>query len=170
MIESSIPSTVRKRRSSSRKWGIESASIGAEPMKSKRFGEKWVVRLETGERVVETLTAFCEREKIRAGSFTGVGTCRGAELGFFDWEKKRYRFKTFKGDFEITALVGNISVLGGMTFVHAHVALGDREFRAIAGHLKEAETLATCEVVLAPLPGVLRRVRDAGSGTSTLKL
>ena len=139
-------------------------------MKIKRFGEGWVIRLETGERIVETLAAFCGKKKIRAGSFAGIGTCRGAELGFFDWEKKVYRWKKLKGDFEITALVGNVSLLEGKPLVHAHVTLGGRDFRAWAGHLKEAETLATCEIVLTPFPGELSRIPDAASGTSKLKI
>jgi len=139
-------------------------------MKIKRFGEGWVIRLETGERIVAALAAFCMKKKIRAGSFTGIGTCRGAELGFFDWEKKKYRFKKLGGDYEITALVGNISVLEGQAFVHAHVTLGGRDFRPWAGHLKEAETLATCEIVLTPFRAELLRIHDAASGTSKLKI
>jgi predicted DNA-binding protein with PD1-like motif len=124
--------------------------------------------METGEKIIETLTRFCERKRIRAGSFTGIGTCRGAELGFFDWEKKAYRWKKLKGDFEITALAGNFSVLDGKSFVHAHITLGDRGFRAWAGHLKEAETLATCETVLTPLPGELLRKSDPGLALNRL--
>jgi predicted DNA-binding protein with PD1-like motif len=124
--------------------------------------------METGEKIIETLTRFCERKKIRAGSFTGIGTCRGAELGFFDGEKKAYRWKKLKGDFEITALAGNFSVLDGKSFVHAHITLGDRGFRAWAGHLKEAETLATCETVLTPLPGELLRKSDPGLALNRL--
>jgi predicted DNA-binding protein with PD1-like motif len=139
-------------------------------MKSRRFGSRWVVRLETGEAIVEALEGFCRRTDIRAGSFTGIGTCRRAVLGFFDWEKKAYRWKRLEGDYEITALVGNVSLVDGKPFIHAHITLGDRQFRAWAGHLKEAETLATCEIVLTPLPGELRRMKNSASGTSRLKI
>ena len=137
-------------------------------MKISKIEGHQVLRLETGERIVETLTAFCGREGIEAGSFTGIGTCRGAELGFFEWERKAYVFKKFEGDFEITALVGNVSVFEGKPHVHAHITLGDREFRAWAGHLREAETLATCEIVLRPLPGELVRKTDPASGLNNL--
>jgi predicted DNA-binding protein with PD1-like motif len=138
-------------------------------MKNRKAGDSQIICLETGERIVETLTAFCGREGIEAGSFTGIGTCRGAELGFFEWERKTYAVKKLDGDFEITALVGNVSVFKGKPHVHAHVTLGDREFRAWAGHLREAETLATCEIVLRPLPGEPLRVRDRKSGTLDLE-
>ncbi|MBM3295031.1 MAG: DNA-binding protein [Candidatus Aminicenantes bacterium] len=137
-------------------------------MRYRKMENRYVLRLERGERIVAALTAFCGKRKIRAGSFNGIGTCRGAELGFFDGEKKVYHWKKLKGDYEITALVGNVGVLEGKPFVHAHITLGGRDFRAWAGHLKEAETSATCEIVLRPFPGELRRAFDPASGASKL--
>jgi predicted DNA-binding protein with PD1-like motif len=132
-------------------------------MKFRKTGGPYVLALSRGERIVETLAGFCGKETIRAGYFSGLGSCRGAELGFFDWNTKKYRFKKFSGDFEIAALQGNISLLNGRPFVHAHVVLGDKNFRCAAGHLKEAEVLAACEIVLVPLRTKLLRKLDTSS-------
>lgn len=139
-------------------------------MRFRKIENRYFLRLEKGERIIKALTAFCAREGIKGASFTGIGTCRGAELGFFDWEKKAYHYKKFSGDYEISALIGNVSLLDGKPSVHAHITLGDSEFRAWAGHLREAETLAACEIVLNPLPVELRRVRDPESGTTPLDI
>jgi len=133
-------------------------------MKTKRLGQTWLVRLDTGEPVVASLQAFCEKEKIPAAAVSGIGTCRNPTLAFFDWEKKEYHARTLTGDFEITGLAGNVSRFEDRAFVHLHAILGDPEFRAWAGHLREAETLAVCEIVLTPLPGGLVRRIDPKTG------
>jgi len=139
-------------------------------MRYRKFGPVYVIRLERGERIVESLTSFCDREGVRAATFNGVGTCRHAELGYFHIAAGTYDFRPFPEDFEITALHGNVSILEGKLRVHAHIALGDSNFHTWSGHLKEAEVLATCEIVLRPLEGELRRVREGDSGLTPLDL
>jgi uncharacterized protein len=139
-------------------------------MKFRKIGETYVLRLERGERLVEALTAFCGREGIRAGSFDGLGTCRNAELGFFHIDSGTYEYRIFAEDCEITSLVGNVSRLDGAPRIHAHIVLGDHAFRSWSGHLKEAEVLATCEIVLRPLDADLRRIRDGDTGLTPLDI
>jgi len=139
-------------------------------MKHKKLEEVYVIRLERGERIVEKLIEFCAKMNIKAGYLSGIGTRRGAELGFFDWETKKYSFKKFKGDFEITSFHGNISLFDGQPFLHAHIVLGDRDFRTWSGHLKEAEVLATAEIILTRLDGELVRKTDKKSGLNLLRL
>jgi len=139
-------------------------------MKFRKTGGHYVLSLSRGERIIETLTRFCGEKTIHAGYFSGLGSCRGAALGFFDWSTKKYRFKKFSGDFEIAALQGNVSLRQRSPFVHAHVVLGDKNFRCVAGHLREAEVLAACEIVLVPLRTKLLRKRNATSNTYPLSL
>ena len=139
-------------------------------MTYRRAGNRYVLRFETGDRLIASLADFCGKRGIGAGTFTGIGSCRRAELGFFDPKKKKYAFKTFRGPREIASLLGNISVMDGRPFVHAHAVLGRRDFRAISGHLREAEILAAGEVILTVLPGRIGRERDERSGTNQLKI
>lgn len=127
-------------------------------------GSLYLIRLQTGEGIIESLTAFCQRHKIKAAVFQGIGTCCRAELGYFRLSKKSYSFRTFRGDYEIASLQGNVSLLAGKPFVHAHIVLGGPDFASRSGHLKEALVQATCEVVLRPLPSGLRRKPDPATG------
>jgi predicted DNA-binding protein with PD1-like motif len=113
-----------------------------------RSNKTIILRLGKGDKIVESLAEFCRRRRIRSAYISGLGSCRGAELGFFDWEKKKYRFRKFRGDYEIAALLGNVRLKEGRPFVHAHAVLSGPDFRAVAGHLKEAKVLALCEIAL----------------------
>ena len=137
-------------------------------MKSLKRGDMYVLRLERGERIVEALTDFCERQGIRAGSFNGLGTCRNAELGFFIIERAAYEIRSFPEDYEIVALHGNVSLLEGKPLIHAHAVLSDGAFRCWGGHLREAEVLATCEIFLRPEEGDLPRGNNPQSGLRPL--
>ena len=41
-------------------------------MTFRKLGPVYVIRLERGERILESLTAFCEREGVRAAYFEGT--------------------------------------------------------------------------------------------------
>jgi len=139
-------------------------------MKSRQLGSVYIIRLERGERILESLTAFCDREGVRAAYFDGLGTCRNAELGFFHIAAGIYDFRLFPEDCEITSLHGNVSLLEGRIRVHAHIVIGDSGFRSWSGHLKEAEVLATCEIVLRPLAGELHRKKAGETGLTPLDI
>jgi len=137
-------------------------------MKHIKAGSTYVIRLDRGEKLVETLIRFCEKRKVRSAHFQGIGTCRRAELGYFRMGKKRYSFRTFRGEYEIASLQGNVSLLDGKSFVHAHIVIGGPDFLARGGHLKEAEVLATCEIVLSPFSRALTRKHFPSSGLKLL--
>lgn len=137
-------------------------------MRFRKAGGATIVRLETGERIIETLSALCAAEGIRAASITGVGTCVEAELGSLDWETKTHRPRRIEEHCEIAALVGNVSVQDGAIVVHLHATLADAECRSLSGHLHEAVIKATAEIVITPLPGELRRSRDPLTGLNLI--
>ena len=141
-------------------------------MRVARRGDLHVVRLDAGERIVESLRGLARSEGLAGASLAGIGSCRDPELGYFDAARGAYLFRTFAGDFEIAALLGTIGAQGedGSPAVHAHVVLGGPGFEALAGHLREAAVAATCEIVLMPLDGPLPRKREPGSGLNLLDL
>ena len=57
-------------------------------MDFKRFGDKYIVRLDKGEEVVETLTEFIKDEDIKLGRVTGIGAVDFAEIGLFYTKEK----------------------------------------------------------------------------------
>jgi len=53
--------------------------------------------------------------------------------------------RTYEGDYEITSLVGTVSVNG----VHLHMAISDNEGKGFGGHLKEGTIIhPTAEIVI----------------------
>jgi len=134
------------------------------------LGSSYIIRLDTGERVIETLRSLCERDAIGSGAFHGLGAVNEAELGHFDPSSNDYSWVKLSGSYEIVSLYGNISVVDGKPFIHAHVALSDNTFAVRGGHLREAVVSVTCEVTLTRFKDDIGRKRDEATGLFLLDL
>jgi predicted DNA-binding protein with PD1-like motif len=134
------------------------------------LGSTYVVRLDAGEKIIETLKALCERDAIGGGYFHGLGAVGEAEIGRFDPESNDYAWVRLPGPYEIVSLYGNITVADGKPFIHAHIALGDNTFSVRGGHLKEAVVSVTCEITLTRFRDDIARTKDAASGLWKLAL
>jgi len=134
------------------------------------FGPHYVIRLDAGEKIIETLKALCERDAIGAGFFHGLGAVEEAELGHFDPASNEYAWVRLSGPYEIAALYGNITVVDGKPFIHAHAVLGDNAFAVRGGHLREAVVSVTCEVTLIRFRDDIGRKKDEATGLSLLAL
>jgi len=134
------------------------------------LGSTYVVRLDAGERIVETLKALCERDAIGGGFFSGLGAVGEAEIGHFDPGSNDYTWIKLSGPYEIVGLYGNITTVGGRPFIHAHIALGDNTFVVKGGHLKEAVVSVTCEITLMRFKDDIGRKKDEASGLLKLAL
>ena len=108
------------------------------------LGTNYVIRLDAGEKVVESLLYLCEREGIGSGFFNGLGAAGEAEFGHFDPSSNDYY---------------------GKPFIHAHAALGDKTFAVRGGHLREAVVSVTCEVTLTRFRDDIGRKKDEAKGT-----
>ena len=126
-------------------------------MKYRKFGNTFVVRLDKGEEIIETLKKFCQENNIKLASFSGIGATNKVTIGFFETGKKKYHSKEFIGDFEIAPLVGNISTKDGETYIHAHINISSPNYTAFAGHLNFAIVSATCEIFINIIDGELDR-------------
>jgi predicted DNA-binding protein with PD1-like motif len=134
------------------------------------FGPTYIVRLDAGEKIVETLKGLCERDAIGAGFFSGLGAVGEAEIGRFDPESNDYTWVRLSGPYEIVSLYGNITVADGKPFIHAHIALGDDTFAVRGGHLKEAVVSVTCEITLTRFKDDIGRTKDGATGLWRLAL
>jgi predicted DNA-binding protein with PD1-like motif len=134
------------------------------------LGSSYIVRLDAGEKIVETMKALCERDGIGGGFFNGLGAVGEAEIGHFDPGTNDYAWIGLSGPYEIVSLYGNITTVDGRPFIHAHIALGDNTFAVRGGHLKEAVVSVTCEITLARFRDEIGRTRDERSGLWKLAL
>ncbi|MEO0078204.1 MAG: PPC domain-containing DNA-binding protein [candidate division WOR-3 bacterium] len=128
----------------------------------------YILRLERGEEVVETLCAFVRRRRIRSGFFTGLGAAQDITLGFFDQARRAYCQRTFRGDCEIAALVGNVAWDGREPICHTHAVISNRQLQTFAGHLFSARVTVTCEIMLVPGQVRVRRGPDPATGLKLL--
>ncbi len=133
-------------------------------MQYKKTGDCYLLRLDTDEEVVSGILRLADDRRIDCGVVSGIGTLHDVVLGYFDRRAREYLRRRVEEDCEIVSLGGNLGLKEGRPYAHLHVALGSRDFQAVAGHLFEAKGAATCELVVRALPGLLERQKDQASG------
>ena len=127
-------------------------------MEYKRIDDRhYVVRIDKGEEVLEQLTILCDKENIRAGEIKGIGASNKIEIGLFNILTKEYKTSIKEGMFEITSLLGNISVKDNNTYLHCHINFSDESLNVYGGHLVKCYISATCEIVVTVLNGNVER-------------
>ena len=105
----------------------------------------FVLSIEPKEELISQLLSFCKKQKINSGFFIGFGAVRSGIIGRYT--NKNYKWKKFSGEFEIGSLVGNLTIKDNELFIHSHVVLGDKNFKALVGHIKELIIYPTCEII-----------------------
>lgn len=138
-------------------------------MDYKKFGNKYVVRLEKDEEIVSSLGDLCEMEKIRLGTISGIGAVGKVEIGYFETKAKEYHSKVLKGDMEILNLNGNISEMNDEVYLHIHITIADDNLNAVGGHLNSAVISATGEIVIDVIEGKVGRKLDEDIGLNMLE-
>ncbi|HHV47200.1 MAG TPA: DNA-binding protein [Tissierellia bacterium] len=138
-------------------------------MEYRRFKDKYVVRLQRGEEIIESLTRLCRENDIKLGRVTAIGAANKAKIGLFNVETKEYHSKELEGDMEITNLSGNISRKDGEVYLHLHITLCDKDNRAFGGHLNMAVISATCEMIIDVIDGYVEREFDDEVGLNLFK-
>jgi len=106
----------------------------------------FLVRLPTGEDLLEALTSEFQKRSIRKAAFGVIGAVAGATLGYYDQAAKQYRNKEFQGHFEVLACVGNVSEKEGQIFVHAHALLAGADYICFGGHLMPGTPIFAAEL------------------------
>ncbi len=139
-------------------------------MKFKKINDTFMVRLDSGERVLETLKGFCTKNNIKCGYFFGIGSLDEAELAHYITRNKKYTFNKYKQPLEIVNLSGNIAAMNNEAYLHCHITLSDVEMETIAGHLKEGVVGATAEIVVVQLNSEINRKYDEITGLNLMDL
>lgn len=125
-----------------------------------------VVRLDPGDRVMESLETVRADADISGGFFTGIGAVDRATLGHYDTDTQEYTEETVEGQFEVTAFSGNI----GPDKIHAHIQLARRDFSTIGGHCSGARVSGTFELLIVPSGTTLEHVPDERTGLDVFDL
>ena len=136
----------------------------------KKMKDTYVLRLEIGEEIVESLKSFLRQTRVRSGYVTGIGACDYARVGVYKVAEKRYYEKEFRGEMEITSLVGNVSTMNGEEYVHVHINMADDTGAVHGGHLNEARISATAEIFIHDTEEELERFREESIGINLLRI
>jgi len=138
-------------------------------MEYRQFKDKYIVRLQRREEIIESLTKLCKENDIKLGRVTAIGATNKVKIGLFNVETKEYHSTELEGDMEITNLSGNISRKDGEVYLHLHITLCDKNNRAFGGHLNMAVISATCEMIIDVIDGYVDREFDDEVGLNLFK-
>lgn len=138
-------------------------------MEYRKVGEAYLVRMDPGEEILEQLERFARQEQIRLAAVQALGAVKEFTVGVFSVAEKQYHANNFQGTYEIVSLTGTIDTMGGDFYCHLHMSAGDDQGRVFGGHLNRAVISATCEMVVALLPGTVDRVRSEDIGLNLWK-
>lgn len=133
-------------------------------MEWKPVREGFLIRFHHGDDIVAGLLEFAREHGIVGAWVNALGAIEDPELGYFHLETRAYTRQVFPGDWEITAIVGNLGRLNGEPALHLHATIGAVDFTTRGGHLFAGRAGATCEVFLRDLGRPLERARDEAIG------
>lgn len=141
-------------------------------MQSKQTDAGYVLVLARGEELIATLTKFCTDNTIEGATFTGIGAIERVKIGYYDLGKKEYFFRDEAGIFEVASMNGNVALVEGKPFIHAHAVLSrcDESLECIGAHIKEAYVAVTLEVLLRVFDAPLERTLNDDIGLKLLNL
>ncbi len=102
--------------------------------------------LQKGEKLVDSITNFCQENHVTCAWISAIGAISKAEIALYDLSTKKYYQKIFNESLEIASLSGNITQKDQKIIAHIHGVFCNKKMEAIGGHLVEAIVSATCEI------------------------
>jgi predicted DNA-binding protein with PD1-like motif len=127
----------------------------------------WLLGFTHGEDIVNGVLDFARTQKIEGGWVNMLGAIEDPELGYYDLSTRTYTRRMFPGDWEITAIVGNLAWLGETPVLHVHATIGAPDFSTRGGHLFAGRAGATCEVFVRDLKTRVARAKNEAVGLAT---
>ena len=123
-----------------------------------------IISLSPEEEFIESFTRYCTEKKISAGYLTAIGACKKLKLAWYNLETKSYEDHEYSEDMEISGIIGNIALIDGKPFIHAHGTFAKRDLTVIGGHIRSMIISAACEVRLEVFEGKIERKHDEFTG------
>jgi predicted DNA-binding protein with PD1-like motif len=139
-------------------------------MRAGKLGGRYLLRLERGEEVLETLKKFTAKERLPGASLTGLGATDDVTVSFYDLRERIYRPYRRTGCIEILSLTGNIAWRGEEPIAHVHLIAAHETEGAFGGHLVSARVSATVEIKIEPYAARLERALVPEIGLPLLSL
>ena len=90
-----------------------------------QVSQGYLLRLDPGEEIVSSLTRLVEEEGVQLASVSALGAANDVTIGIFNTVEKQYYSHRYQGDYEISALVGNVTRKDGAPYLHLHITIGN---------------------------------------------
>lgn len=139
-------------------------------MRVKKFNNTYMIRIDKGEEVIESLKKICRDEKIQFASISGIGAADKVTLGLYNVPEKKYYSKELEGAYEITSLLGNVTEMNGEVYLHIHATISNKDLNVFGGHMNYCRIGATSEIVITLIDGKMGRVTDEETGLNILDI
>jgi predicted DNA-binding protein with PD1-like motif len=139
-------------------------------MQFQKVKNSYIVHVEKGEKVVESLTNFCKQNNIHSAQLAGIGAVKNIDIGAYDIDTKDYIHRVFDEILELLSFQGNIALKDGEPFLHAHITLGNHDMEVFGGHLFEMEVAAVGEFIIHDFQNETHRKLNEDIGLATLSL
>ena len=133
-------------------------------MQYKRFNDTYMLRIDKGEEVIQSLVTLCEKEDIRLAEVSAIGAADYAAIGVYDLGTGTYHREELPFFMEIASLAGSVTRMNNKPYIHLHTTLADQQNKTHAGHVIELRIGATCEMFVRTLPGEVIRKKDEEVG------
>ena len=133
-------------------------------MQYKKTDNVIIVRLGPKEEILSSLRKIAERENIRLAEVSAIGATCEFTAGVYDLKEKVFKPVHFQGTYEITSLLGSITLMNGQPYIHVHINAADEKGNAVGGHLSSCTISATCEMFIKVYEGEVSRVYDEATG------
>ena len=107
-----------------------------------------LMTLAKGDYINRTFESFAEIQGVGCAWLNGIGALENPEIGYYSIKDKSYNRKHFMGEFELTSLIGNITIKEGKPFAHTHITFSDTNYQVFGGHLFDAKITAAGEFIM----------------------
>ncbi|HYM61618.1 MAG TPA: PPC domain-containing DNA-binding protein [Thermoanaerobaculia bacterium] len=135
-----------------------------------RNARSYLLVFDTGDEIIETLTAFAAEQHLTCARFQAIGGLDRATIAFWNWDTKRYEPIGVDGQVEVLSLLGDIAASSQGPKVHAHAVLGHRSGATSGGHLLKGYVRPTLELFLTDSGDEVVRELDAATGLYLIRL
>jgi len=127
-----------------------------------------IYALARGARIPEDILKIARREKIATARVEAIGGVNRLRLAYYNSGEKRYEEHDYRGFFEVTSLLGNITTKEGKPFLHIHGNFGRRDMSVVGGHVITAMVFPILEVVITPTKNKALRRFDETTGLNLI--
>lgn len=138
-------------------------------MEYRRFDNKIVARIDSGEDIVDSLEHICVEEGVWTAQVTAIGAISQFTVSVFRTASKKYVSTDYTGNYEIVSLMGNVTTMSNRFYSHLHMSAVAKDGAMVGGHLVKAVVSATAEMIIDIIDGKVERKRNPVVGTNIMK-